>query len=326
MGTLYLSRLLNQNTIIFFLTGIIVLLFLWNSMLRKRVDTKARHLKVQMEENRVLYQTLVEKERQKKDYFLNLSHELRTPLHVILSALQLQEDSGGATTLEELESRNERIGSLIKGNSYRLLRVINNLIDVNKLDGQVLFLKAKPVNLGKETRKIYEAVKPWFQRKGVRISYEEAGSNLVTACDIEGFERVILNLLSNALKFTPSGGDVLITAVRNRISGDIVLSVKDTGAGIPEEEHQRIFEKYLQLDRQLIRNTEGNGLGLAVVKGIVELEGGTVHVISTLPKGTEFRVAYPVKEAGALDIDSGSVHRETLDYNVRMEFSELLQD
>jgi len=326
MGTLYLSRLLNQNTILFFLVGVILLLLMWNNMLRKRVDTKTRYLKAQMEENRVLYQTLVEKERQKKDYFVNLSHELRTPLHVILSALQLQEDPAGSLTLAELEAKNERICSLIKGNGYRLLRVINNLIDVNKLDGQALFLKARPVNLGKETRKIYEAVKPWFQRKAVRISYEEVDSHLTTACDVEGFERVLLNLLSNALKFTPSGGDVLITAVRNRISGDIVISVKDTGAGIPEEEHQRIFEKYLQMERQLIRNTEGNGLGLAVVKGIVELEGGTVHVISTPAKGTEFRITYPVKEAEVPDHDSGAVHRETLEYNVRMEFSELLQD
>lgn len=326
MGTFYLSRLLNDNSIILFLTGIILLLFVWNSMLQKRVDAKTRHLKLQMEENQVLYKTLVEKERLKKDYFLNLSHELRTPLHVILSALQLQADAGPANTLEEVETRNERICSLIKGNSYRLLRVINNLIDVNKLDGEVFALKARSVNLGKETRKIYEAVKPWFRKKAVRISYEEMNSNLTTACDVEGFERVLLNLLSNALKFTPSGGDVLITAVRNRVSGDIVLSVKDTGPGIPESEQQRVFEKYLQLDRQLIRNTEGNGLGLAVVKGIVELEGGSVQVISSPEKGTEFRVTYPVKEALVPEIDTGILHRETLDYNVRMEFSELLPE
>lgn len=326
MGMPDVIEVLSRDLIIALLVAVAAALFIWNRVLRYRVDAKTRHLKSQMEQNQVLYQALLEKERQKQSYFLNLSHELRTPLHVILSALQLQDDLGSSETLEELEARCYRISALIKGNSYRLLRVINNLIDINKLDAGALCLKSGAVNLGDETRRIYETVKPWFHKKAVRISYEEAGSKLITACDIESFQRVVLNLLSNALKFTPSGGDVLITAIQNRISGDIVISVKDSGPGIPQEEHQRIFEKYLQVERELVRNTEGNGLGLAIVKGLLTLEGGTVQVVSSPTKGTEFRVSYPVKEAGTQNIDAGSVHRETLDYSARMEFSEVLQD
>ncbi len=306
------------------LAALVIYLILWNKVLNNRIDVKTRHLKAQMEQNQILYQTLLDRERLKQDYFLSLSHELRTPLHVILSALQLQQEA--VSSMEDQEIRNKRICSLIKDNSYRLLRVINNLIDINKLDSNVFVLKPSSVNLGHETRKIFEAVKPWFKKKAVRLSIEEMDSSLITTCDKENLIRVILNLLSNALKFTPAGGDVLITTARNRISGDLVLSVKDSGIGIPEAEHQRIFEKYLQLDRELVRNTEGNGLGLAIVKGLVELEGGTVQVISLPRKGTEFRINYPAKEAAAQDTDSGLVHRETLDYGVRMEFSELLQE
>lgn len=326
MGTLSLSDYLNRDMLILLLAAAAVMLFMWNRVLKYRVDVKTRHLKSQMEQNRILYQALLEKERQKQNYFLNLSHELRTPLHVILSALQLMEDPGSFTTQKEQEMRSERITGLIKGNSYRLLRVINNLIDINKLDAGAFPLKTSTVNLGNETRKIFETVKPWFRKKAISLSYEEVGSKLTTACNLESFERVVLNLLSNALKFTPSGGDVLIMAVRNRISGDIVISVKDSGPGIPEEEHQRIFEKYLQLNGDLVRNTEGNGLGLAIVKGIMALEGGTVQVISSVSKGTEFRITYPVKEADAQEIDPGSVHRETLEYSATMEFSEVVQD
>lgn len=307
------------------LAALVIYLILWNKVLNNRIDVKTRHLKAQMEQNQILYQTLLDRERLKQDYFLSLSHELRTPLHVILSALQLQQQDA-ASSIEEQEIRNKRICSLIKDNSYRLLRVINNLIDINKLDSNVFVLKPSNVDLGQETRKIFEAVKPWFKKKAVRLSIEEMDSSLITTCDKENFIRVVLNLLSNALKFTPAGGDVLITTARNRISGDLVVSVKDSGIGIPETEHQRIFEKYLQLDRELVRNTEGNGLGLAIVKGLVELECGTVQVISSPRKGTEFRINYPAKKAASQDADSGLVHRETLDYGVRMEFSELLQD
>lgn len=307
------------------LAALVIYLILWNKVLNNRIDVKTRHLKAQMEQNQILYQTLLDRERLKQDYFLSLSHELRTPLHVILSALQLQQQDA-ASSIEEQEIRNKRICSLIKDNSYRLLRVINNLIDINKLDSNVFVLKPSNVDLGQETRKIFEAVKPWFKKKAVRLSIEEMDSSLITTCDKENFIRVVLNLLSNALKFTPAGGDVLITTARNRISGDLVVSVKDSGIGIPETEHQRIFEKYLQLDRELVRNTEGNGLGLAIVKGLVELECGTVQVISSPRKGTEFRINYPAKEAASQDADSGLVHRETLDYGVRMEFSELLQE
>lgn len=325
METLNLNPFQSTDLSFLILAFLVILLLFWNKVLQSRVDVKTKHLKEQMEQNQMLYQTLLDRERLKQDYFLSLSHELRTPLHVILSALQLQGDTDG-NTLDELKARNERICALIKDNSFRLLRVISNLIDINKLDAEVLTLKPSPVNLGVETRKIYESVKPWFQKKAVRISYEEGEGSLITSCDRDNYERVVLNLLSNALKFTAPGGDVLITTVRNRVTGDLVLSVKDTGMGIPEAEHQRIFEKYLQLDRELVRNTEGNGLGLAIVKGLVKLEGGSVQVISAPAKGTELRIQYPAKEHPVSMTEAGLVHRETLEYKVQMEFSEILPE
>lgn len=319
-------HLISTDLPILLLVVIALYLLFWNRILRNRVDTKTHHLKAQVDENQRLYDALVEREKLKQDYFLSLSHELRTPLNVILSALQLQEDGTDSEDHQEREARNKRICALIKGNSYRLLRVINNLIDINKLDAGELIPRPTNLNLGTETRRIYEAVKPWFYKKAVRISFEEIDSSLITACDQENYERVVLNLLSNALKFTPSGGDVLITTVRNRISGNLVLSVKDTGMGIPQSEHENIFKKYLQLDRELVRNTEGNGLGLAIAKGFVELEGGNIQVISMPRKGTEFRVNYPAKPLAEMGTESGQVHRETLDYRVLMEFSEILHE
>lgn len=294
--------------------------------MKRSVDAKNERLKEQESRNQTLEQQLDERQWLQQESLLSMSHELRTPINVILTALQLQEDSDQADSVEELQARNRRICALIKSNSYRLLRVINNLIDINRLEANAIIIEQEPVNMGQETRKIFEAVKPWFQKKAVRLSFEEADGNLNTVCDPAVFERVLLNLLSNALKFTPEGGDVLITTVRNRISGDVVVSVKDSGIGIPEVSQKRIFEKYVRLENELVRNTEGNGSGLAIVKGLVEIEGGAVQVISAPLKGAEFRVSYPYRTAAEQNVNAGIVHRETLDYRVLMEFSEILQD
>lgn len=320
-----LPALSNSDWAILLLVLLTALLYSWNKLLQRQVDVKTRHLKEQMDENQMLYHALLEREKLRQDYFLGLSHELRTPLHVILSALQLEMAPAGAEIPSGHDARCQRVLELIQGNSLRLLRVITNLIDINKLDAHALVLNPSQVNLAQETRRLFEAAKPWFQKKTVRLSFEETDSNMTTVCDRENFERVLLNLLSNALKFTPAGGDVLISLVRNRISGDLVLSVKDNGGGIPAADHDRIFEKYLQLERSLARSAEGNGLGLAIVKGLVELEGGSVQVISSEGKGAEFRVHYPAREPDVQAADSQHLHRETLDYRIQMEFAEILQ-
>lgn len=312
---------------LFFVSGLlIVLLLAWNKVLRSRVADKTRHLERQVAENQVLIEAMARREKLRQDIFLSLSHELRTPLHVILSALQLYEESQGTPDSQASAEMPGRICQVVRSNSYRLLRVISNLIDMNRIEVGQICREPAAVDIGQGARQIYETVKPWFQKKGVRLSYEEADDSLVTRCDPAHLERVLLNVLSNALKFTPAGGDVLMTAVRNRVSGDIVLSVKDTGPGIPETELDRVFEKYLQLDRDLTRSAEGNGLGLAIVKGLVQLEGGTVQAVSAPGKGAEIRVRYPADGKGGAAAGSGIVHRETLQYRAEMEFSEIIQE
>lgn len=295
-------------------------------VLKKSVDRKDRRIMEQQNHNQALEQQINDQQWLQQESLLSMSHELRTPIHVILSALQLQEDSEEAASVEELRTRNMRICALIKSNSYRLLRVINNLIDINRIEAKTIVIEQVPVNIGLETRKIFEAVKPWFQKKAVRLSFEEVDGNLNTACDPAVFERVLLNLLSNALKFTPGGGDVLITAIRNRISGDVVVSVKDSGIGIPEDSQRRIFDKFVRLGDELARNTEGNGSGLAIAKGLIEIEGGSIQVLSGHGKGSEFRISYPARTLEEPNANQGIVHRETLDYRVLMEFSEILQE
>ncbi len=316
---------IGAETLVLILGTLVVIAVVWSLMLKKNMALLTRQFNEQLQINNELHQKLSDRRTWKREWLLNISHELRTPLHVILSALQLQENSGIIDDLEELRANDKRICALVKNNSYRLLRVINNLIDINKIDANVLVLKPEPVNLGQETRKVFEAVKPWFQKKAVSLSYEEAGLELNAVCDPAAYERVLLNLLSNALKFTPAGGYVLITAIRNRISGDVVISVRDSGIGIPESSHHSIFERYMRLEHDLVRNTEGNGLGLSIVKSLVELEGGSVQILSAPMKGAEFRLSYPWSEAYETEENKGAIHRETLDYRVLTEFSEIIQ-
>lgn len=317
MTLLKIHLSLGLESLFLFMALALLLLVVWNKVLQNRVAEKTRHLERQVSENKLLISEMTDRRRRRQDAFLSLSHELRTPLHVILSALQLHGEG---------EPMTQRVSEVVRSNSYRLLRVITNIIDMNRLEAGLLYAEPRSVNVGETARQVYEVVKPWFQKKSVRLSYEEAGDRLITCCDPANLERVLMNLLSNALKFTPPGGDVLITAVRNRVSGDIVLSVKDTGPGIPEEDIARVFEKYLQLDKALTRSAEGNGLGLAIVKGLVELEHGTVQAVSGAGKGTEVRVRYPADTGEETQPRTGAVHRETLQYRAEMEFSEIIQE
>lgn len=294
--------------------------YIW--VLRKKA-TKAERMLAELTDKRLSCSKGCRPSEQK--LFLGLAHELRTPLHVILSAIQLQDEGDGAGNCDDTREKYKRICGVVKSNSYRLLRVINNLIDINLLEAGALSANPVYADLGQETRRVFEAAKPWFGKKTVRLSYEEADGDFVTACDPSNYQRVLMNLLSNALKFTEPGGDVLIAVVRNIVSGDIVVSVKDSGCGIPPERRQGLFESYSGFREELVRETEGNGLGLAIVKGLVTLEGGTVQLVNGQGRGSEFRLAYPQKDATVPAKESGHVHRDTLDYMAVMEFSEILQ-
>ncbi len=224
----------------------------------------------------------------KKVFFSNLSHELRTPLNVIMSTLQLLESDTNNTN-----KNLSKLYGIMKQNCYRQLRLVNNMIDITKIDSGFFEIKLQNHDIISVIETITLSVTDYIKNKGVELIFDTNVEEKVIACDLDSIERIILNLLSNAIKFTDPGGSIAVNIIVKKSA--VSISVKDTGTGIPKEKSALIFDRFRQGDKNLDRPNEGSGIGLSLVKSLVELHGGKIDVISEYEKGTEFIIEIPSK-------------------------------
>lgn len=229
----------------------------------------------------------------KSNFIANLSHELRTPITVILSGLQLIEANIHNNIVENQQNFCNYIKT-IKQNCYRLLRLINNIIDVTKIDGGFRNLDLKNLDIINLIENITTSVVEYAKLKGITVIFDTDAEERVIAVDPDKIERILLNLLSNAIKFTPKQGHIFVNILNE--STKIIISVEDTGIGIPIEKKEVIFEKFQQLDNTFTRKNEGSGIGLSIVKAFVELHDGKISVFSELGKGSKFIIELTVKK------------------------------
>ncbi|MDR5659656.1 PAS domain S-box protein [Serpentinicella sp. ANB-PHB4] len=227
------------------------------------------------------------------EFFANLSHELRTPLNVILGSLQLNdlyiEDDKDNPNYPKYKKTAERM----KRNCFRLLRLVNNLIDITRIDSGFYNVELENYDIVTLIKNIVTSVEDYVHNQNIKLRFHSSLEHGVVACDPEKIERILLNLLSNAIKFTDSGGSIEVSIDSDH--KDIVIKVKDSGRGIPEEKKESIFERFVQVDKSLTRNHEGSGIGLSLVKALVEMHGGSVEVESTFKKGSAFIIRLPLK-------------------------------
>lgn len=252
----------------------------FNEQLEKKVEERTKSLNETMR-----YEEL------RTEFFANISHELRTPLNVIF---------GGQQMLEVLIRNNmpmnnsDKIGKYMvtmKQNCYRLVRLINNLIDITKIDAGYFQVILKNRNIVDIVESITLSVAEYIENNGINLIFDTDVEEKVIACDPDKIERIMLNLLSNSLKFTEKGGNILVNMFDK---GDkIIISVKDDGIGIPEDKQKTIFDRFIQVDKSLSRNREGSGIGLSIVKSLVEMHGGSINIISEQGQGTEFVIEIP---------------------------------
>ncbi len=257
------------------------------------------------------------------DFFANLSHEFRTPLNVILGTLQLLTLFLKNSVAPESASNIHKYIGIMKQNCNRLLRLVNNLIDITKIDAGFLELKMKNYDIVSLVEDISLSVADYIHNKGLSIQFDTDTEELIIACDPDQIERVILNLLSNAIKFTPSGGSILVNL---HDSGDWVqISVKDTGIGIPKEEQEFIFERFRQVNPSLSRNHTGSGIGLSLIKSIVEMHQGRITLTSQVNRGSTFTVELPVRRVEekeqAVEFPPGEKQGNT--ERIHIEFSDI---
>jgi signal transduction histidine kinase/class 3 adenylate cyclase len=233
-----------------------------------------------------LYQTtrqqaeqLLELDRQKTQFFQNISHEFRTPLTLTLGPLET-----AAANQQDLPY--EQVAIALR-NCRRLLRLVNQLLDLQRLDAGRMQPSFRPCNLEDFVRQTLEPCQIYCQKKDIQLITR------LEACppvylDLEKFDKVLYNLLSNAMKFTPQGGSITITL--QSTEEHCRLQVSDTGIGIRSDQLPHLFERFRQAEGSANRSYEGSGLGLALAKELVDLHGGQITVDSTYGKGTTFTV------------------------------------
>jgi len=242
--------------------------------------------------NKKLLDEKILSETLKTEFFSNLSHELRTPLNVILSALQLLDTCGSDSDVWEKEMKFKKYSNIMKQNCYRQLRLVNNMIDITKLDAGFFELTVKNCNIVNIVESVTLSVAEYIKSKSIELIFDTDIEDCTISCDPEKIERVILNLLANSIKFTKPGGNITVNMYDK--GENIIISIKDTGIGIPNDKLDIIFDRFRQVDRSLTRKQEGSGIGLSIVKSLVELHKGTVSVTSEYGKGSEFIIVFPV--------------------------------
>ena len=233
---------------------------------------------------------LLELDRMKNEFFANISHELRTPLTLMLApASTLLERSPGPLTTEQ-----ERLVVGMKRNASRLLGLINDLLLLAKLEAKREMVTRSRVRIGKAVLRTVEAMQPYADSLKVSLTVEVSDEADDWVGDADHLDRIVMNLVSNACKFSNRGGEVRVTLDRG--DGRYVLAVEDEGVGVAEADLERLFDRFVQVDAGSNRQFEGTGIGLALVRELVELHDGHVEVDSTLGEGSTFRVVLPIVE------------------------------
>ncbi len=255
----------------------------------------------------------------KNEFFANISHEFKTPLNIILGTMQLINRNIEIDTI----NKNNLIKYMhtIKQNSYRLLRLVNNLIDISRIDIGYYNLQPSNQNIVNIIEEITLSVVEYVQGKKINLVFDTDCEEVILACDPDKIERVMLNLLSNAIKYTNNDGKIEVKLSRK--DNKIIVSVKDSGVGIPKDKLNLIFDRFGQANNILTRRCEGSGIGLSLVKSIVEMHGGSIQVFSEVGVGTEFIFDMPIKvlkeENVIYEIDNKDYHIE----KCNIEFSDI---
>lgn len=309
------------NTVV--LLSILALIYsrFQNTKLQQLVGERTRQLDQQMRLNKQISEQKFQDVKNQNDYFISLSHELRTPLNVILSSVQLGEKYLAKNDREKIIHYMSENAQIIKTNSYRLLRVVNNLIDLSKLQNKNYELKIDIVDIVYLIENLSESIAPYLEAKDLTFQLETPEQEYYIEADPFAVDRVFMNLVANAIKFTAPHGHITLKV--ETFDQEVKVHVIDDGHGIAAKDRERVFDRFTQIHDSVTNKNEGNGLGLFLSRYLVQLHGGTIDLESEVGRGSKFTVTlpkittYPVK-----DLQASRRRMEDL-HNVHLEFSDI---
>jgi signal transduction histidine kinase len=227
----------------------------------------------------------------KSDFVALVAHELRSPLTSITGYVELLlEGPGGASA----ETQRESLG-IVKRNADRLLQLIDDLLDIARLEAGKIELRRTKLDLARLMQEVINALRPQIEAKGQRLTIDLAEALPAVSGDADRVTQSLTNLLSNAHKYTPAGGSIAITARGEE--GRMRVNVQDTGIGISSDDQARLFTKFFRAENRMTQGVSGTGLGLAITRALVELHGGDITVSSALGRGSTFSFTLPAMPA-----------------------------
>ncbi|SKC39053.1 sensor histidine kinase [Maledivibacter halophilus] len=285
---------------------------------RKRVEELSKNIK---DKEKLLNETL-EYDKLRTEFFANVSHELRTPLNIILGVAQMFKILIDDKSLDNNPKSLKKYLNMIEQNTYRLIRIVNNLIDITKMDSGFYEINFQNCDIVNIVENITSSVAKYIEDKKIELIFDTDVEEKIIACDPDKIEKIMLNLLSNATKFSKDNGKIRVN-MYDKVDS-VVISVKDNGIGIPNEKLKEVFEKFKQVDKSFKRSHEGCGVGLSLVKVLVEMHGGIIYAKSQYNVGSEFIIELPAhvitdKGINPIDGDMKENHVE----RINIEFSDI---
>ena len=246
---------------------------------------------IQIKNERLIYQETLQIERLKSQFLANISHELRTPLNVMYSIMQLVEKEELSNTIEDMEKM-KKYRLIGKQNLLRLMRLVDNIMDISKIRAGSFEDKKENYNIVEIIENTVMSAIEYIKNKGLELIFDTQVEEVIMACNPDMIERIMLNLLSNAVKYSDVGKILVNIEVKSNL---LIVSVSDTGTGIPEDKLATIFRSFEQVDTSLNRKCEGCGIGLTIVKAFVGIHNGKVYAESQFGKGSKFTLEFPIE-------------------------------
>lgn len=314
------TRLINApKDFITLYKGLFIFIILFVVTLIIVIITLIRYLAYKKKHEEILKSAMNEIEeinRLKNHFIINMNHELKTPITVINSVMQLTKYM---KKQEEQHFISEKNIVLVEDNCQRLLKLVNNIIDLEKIDSKGINLNMENVNIVEVIEDTVLSVVPYAQARNIDITFDTTEEEIIMSVDKNKIERIVLNLLSNSIKYSKKAGfvDVKIDICENNLH----IVVEDDGIGIDEEHLNKIFERFVRLDNSLTRSNEGSGIGLSIVKAFVDCHNGNIYVKSIKNIGTSFIISIPI-EIKDYD-DENDVKQISADNHIKQELSDL---
>ncbi|KIU09710.1 periplasmic sensor signal transduction histidine kinase [Clostridium butyricum] len=256
------------------------------------------------------YMDLYENKIAQEDFILNISHDLRSPLSVILGILQCYKNE-----YDELKA--EEHMNIVKRNCYKILKLINNIIDSTKLQQRHFKINRQNIDIINLIEWNISSIDKYAKIKNISLVFDTNVEECIVAVDISSFDRIIMNLISNAIKFSKENSCVFINTWKEEKY--ITISVKDEGIGIPQNEQKTIFNRFIQSTKNNRNEYSGSGIGLDLVFNLVKAHGGVVELTSTEGLGSEFRIKMPIVKVE----DSMKKDKHSMDLSSKVDIFEV---